>query len=135
MAWLLPAHTAEAAAHFLRTIVGPHYRRAGWRLRRVLTDGGPAFRGAFDEASPSSAPPHADEAPACLDQRVRGAVARRDPPGALAVVFRRRYFTTRTALQWSLDGFIHSYNHERPHQGYRVRGRTPAALFWGAASA
>jgi hypothetical protein len=24
------------------------------------------------------------------------------------------------------------YNEERPHQGYRVRGRTPAALVWGA---
>ena len=31
--------------------------------------------------------------------------------------------------------FMQSYNHERPHQGYRVRGRTPAALFWGAARA
>jgi hypothetical protein len=29
VAWLLPAHTAEAAAHFLRTILVPHYRRAG----------------------------------------------------------------------------------------------------------
>jgi transposase InsO family protein len=48
------------------------------------------------------------------------------------VAFRRRYFTSRTALQRSLDGFMQSYNHERPHQRYRVRGRTPAALFWGA---
>ncbi|HEX3236506.1 MAG TPA: DDE-type integrase/transposase/recombinase [Gemmatimonadales bacterium] len=50
VAWLLPAHTAEAAAHFLRRILLPLYRRAGWRLRRVLTDGGPEFKGAFDEA-------------------------------------------------------------------------------------
>src|SRR4030095_77280 len=50
VAWLLPAHTAEAAAHFLRRILLPVYRRAGWRLRRVLTDGGPEFKGAFDEA-------------------------------------------------------------------------------------
>jgi len=26
------------------------------------------------------------------------------------------------------------YNHERPHQGYRVRGRTAAALVWGVAA-
>src|SRR5690242_1868829 len=38
VAWLLPAHTAEAAAHFLRRVL-LIYRRAGWRLRRVLTDG------------------------------------------------------------------------------------------------
>src|ERR1700687_5936090 len=50
VAWLLPAHTPEAAADFLRRVVRPLYRRAGWRLRRVLTDGGPEFKGAFDEA-------------------------------------------------------------------------------------
>ncbi len=46
------------------------------------------------------------------------------------MAFRRRSFTSRTALQHSLEAFMQSYNHERPHQGYRVRGRTPAALFW-----
>lgn len=50
VARLLPAHTAEAAAHFLRPVLLPVYRRAGWRLRRVLTDGGPEFKGAFDAA-------------------------------------------------------------------------------------
>jgi len=28
--------------------------------------------------------------------------------------FRRRYFTTRTALQRSLDAFMRFYNYERP---------------------
>jgi hypothetical protein len=51
------------------------------------------------------------------------------------VVFRRRYFTSRAALQRALDGFMGYYNTERPHQGYRVRGRTPAALVWGVAAA
>ena len=50
LAGLRPAHTAEAAAHFLRTSLVPLYRRAGWRLRRILTDGGPEFKGAFDVA-------------------------------------------------------------------------------------
>lgn len=45
VAWLLPAHTAAAATHFLRRFLIPLYRRAGWRLRRVLTDGGPEFKG------------------------------------------------------------------------------------------
>src|SRR5438445_64949 len=47
------------------------------------------------------------------------------------VAFRRHYFTSRVALQRALDGFMRYYNTERPHQGYRVRGRTPAALVWG----
>src|SRR3989441_4338153 len=49
-AGLLPAHLATDAAAFLRTVVVPHYQRAGWKVRRLLTDGGPEFKGAFDEA-------------------------------------------------------------------------------------
>ena len=51
------------------------------------------------------------------------------------MAFRRRYFTSRTALQRSLDAFLRFSNHERPHHGYRLRRHTPAALFWGAAKA
>src|SRR5438093_800316 len=47
LAGLLPAHDAAAAATFLREVVVPHYRRAGWPVCRVLTDGGPEFQGAF----------------------------------------------------------------------------------------
>jgi hypothetical protein len=49
------------------------------------------------------------------------------------VAFRRRYFTSRTQLQLSLDQFLRFYNDERPHQGYRTRGRTPSEIFWGVA--
>src|SRR5712671_6555335 len=84
VAWLLPAHTAEAAAHFLRRVVRPLYRRAGWRLRRVLTDGGPEFKGAFDEACRALGFRHTDQAAARLDQRVRQTPPRHDPAGALA---------------------------------------------------
>ena len=48
LASLLPAHDAAAAATFLRDVVVPHYQRAEWPVRRVLTDGGPEFKGAFD---------------------------------------------------------------------------------------
>ena len=48
------------------------------------------------------------------------------------VTQRSKRHTTRTR---HLDGFMHYYNTERPHQGYRVRGRTPAALVWGVAAA
>jgi transposase InsO family protein len=134
VAWLLPAHTAEAAAHFLRRVVLPLYRRAGWRLRRVLTDGGPEFKGAFDEACRALGLRHTRTKPRHawtngFVERLQGTILQEH----WRVAFRRRYFTSRTALQRSLEGFMQSYNHERPHQGYRLRGRTPAALFWGAA--
>jgi len=40
------------------------------------------------------------------------------------VAFRRRYFTRRGSLQHSLGQFMRYYNRDRPHQGYRLRGRT-----------
>ena len=50
VAWLLPALSAEATASFLRQILVPLYRRAGWPLRRILTDGGSEFKATFAEA-------------------------------------------------------------------------------------
>lgn len=134
VAGLLPAHTAEAAAHFLRRILLPLYRRAGWRLRRVLTEGGAEFKGVFDEACRTLGFRHTRTKPRHawtngFVERLQATILQEHR----RVAFRRLYFTSRTALQRSLDAFMHSYNHHRSHQGYRVRGRTPAALFWGAA--
>ena len=44
---LLPELSAAATALFRREILGPLYRRAGWSLQRVLTDGGSAFNATF----------------------------------------------------------------------------------------
>jgi Integrase core domain len=49
------------------------------------------------------------------------------------IAFRRQYFTSCRTMQRSLDGFMKFYNERRPHQGYRLRGRTPAELFTGVA--
>jgi transposase InsO family protein len=136
VAGLLPAHTAEAAAQFLRRVLVPLYRRAGWPLRRVLTDGGPEFKGAFDETCRTLGLRHTRTKPRHawtngFVERLQGTILQEH----WRVAFRRRYFTGRRALQQSLDAFMRTYNYERPHQGYRLRGRTPAALFWGAAAA
>ena len=133
LAGLLPAHLATDAAAFLRTVVVPHYQRAGWKVRRLLTDGGPEFKGAFDEACRQLGIRHTRTKPRHawtngFVERLQGTILQEH----WRVVFRRRYFTSRLALQRSLDGFMRYYNDDRPHQGYRVRGRTPAALVWGA---
>jgi transposase InsO family protein len=135
-AWLLPSHTAVAAAAFLRDVVVPLYRRAGWRLARVLTDGGPEFKGAFDDVCRQLGIRHTRTKPRHawtngFVERLQGTILQEH----WRVAFRRRYFTTQAALQRSLADFIRYYNDDRPHQGYRTRGQTPAALFWGAVHA
>jgi transposase InsO family protein len=133
LAWLLPAFTAAAAATFLREIVVPHYQRAGWPLQRVLTDGGSEFKGAFDEACRALGLRHTRTKPRHawtngFVERLQGTILQEH----WRVAFRRRYFTSRAALQRSLDAYLHFYNYERPHQGYRLRGQTPASVVWGA---
>jgi transposase-like protein len=111
VAWLLPAHNAEAAAHFLRRILRPRFPRAGWRLHRVPTDGGPEFKGAFDEACHALGLRHTRTKPRHawtngFVEQLQGTILQ----GHWRVVFRRRYFTSRTPLQSSLDGVMESYN-------------------------
>lgn len=130
LAWLLPAHTAEAAAYFLRTIVTAHYRRAGWRLRRVLTDGGPEFRGAFDEACAQLGLRHTRTKPRHawtngFVERLQGTILTEH----WRVVFRRTYFTRLDQLERSLQRYLRCYNQDRTHRGYRLNGKTPGSVF------
>jgi transposase InsO family protein len=136
LAGLLPAHDGAAAATFLRAVVVPHFQRAGWPVRRVLTDGGPEFKGVFDVACRELGLRHTRTKPRHawtngFVERLQGTILQE----LWRVVFRRRYFTSRASLQRAFDGFMRYYNTERPHQGYRVRGRTPATLVWGMAAA
>lgn len=133
VAWLLPALSAGATAAFVRAILVPHYRRAGWRVQRVLTDGGPEFYGAFDETCRHLGIRHTRTKPRHawtngFVERLQGTILQEH----WRVAFRRRYFTRRLALQQSLDTFMRFYNDHRPHHGYRLRGQPPSALFWGA---
>ena len=122
--------TAAGVLAFLREVVKPGYRRAGWRLTRVLTDNGKEFKGRF--------------AAGCARWQIT--VTRTKPRHAWTngfverpqktilhehwrVAFRRQYFTGRRALQTSLDRFLQFYNYERTHRGYRLNGRTPAIVF------
>jgi hypothetical protein len=128
--------TAAAVLGFLRDVVRPSYRQAGWRLQRVLTDNGKEFKGVF--------------AAGCARWGIR--VTRTKPRHAWTngfverlqktilhehwrIAFRRQYFTSRRALQGALDRFLQFYNHERTHRGYRLNGRTPATVFKGAIAA
>src|SRR6478736_5708212 len=128
--------TAAAVRAFLREVVRPGYRQAGWILKRVLTDNGKEFKGVFAEGC----------------DRLRVKVTRTKPRHAWTngfverlqktilhehwrIAFRRQYFTSRRSLQRALDRFLQFYNHDRTHRGYRLNGRTPATVFNGAVAA
>jgi transposase InsO family protein len=135
VAWLLPALSAAAAATFLRHVLRPIYQQAGWPLKRVLTDGGSEFKGAFDEACQALRIGHTRTKPRHawtngFVERLQGTILHEH----WRIEFRRQYFTSRAAMQRTLDGFLKFYNEQRPHQGYRLLGHMPADLFWGAAA-
>jgi transposase InsO family protein len=136
VARILPALTARAVATFLRQVLVPAVRRAGWKLERVLTDGGGEFKAEFAAACTELGIRHTRIKP--RHAWTNGFVERLQQTilsEHWRVVFRRHYFTSRAALDRSLHGFMQFYNFERPHRGYRLRGRTPATVFHGAVAA
>jgi transposase InsO family protein len=133
VAAVLPRLSAQACAAFLRTALLPVYRRAGWPLQRILTDGGTEFKGAFAQACRDLGIRHTRTKPRHawtngFVERLQGTLLQEH----WRIQFRRRYFTSRRQLQKSLEAFLRFYNTQRPHSGYRLRSRTPATLFWGA---
>ena len=124
---------AAIAAQFLRERVLPHFRKAGWPVKRVLTDRGSEFKGAFDEVCRKLGIRHTRTKP--RHAFTNGFVERLQQTilhDHWRVEFRRRYFTTLRQLEASLQSYLRFYNHERAHHGYRTRGRTTAQIVWGA---
>jgi len=121
--------SAKAAARFLEKRVVPAFRRLGWPIQRVLTDQGSEFRGAFDQTCAQLGIHHTRTKPRHawtngFVERLQGTILNEH----WRVEFRRRFFTDITSMQSSLDRYLDFYNHHRPHQGYRTRGRTPAQV-------
>jgi len=125
--------SSETAARFLRRVLVPHYRQAGWPIQRVLTDRGSEFSRDFATACRELGLRHTQTKPRHawtngFVERLQGTILHEH----WRVEFRRRYFTQLSQLQRSLDSFLRFYNHDRPHHGYRTRGRTPAQILLGA---
>ena len=49
-----------------------------------------------------------------------------------SVAFRKRIYGSLAELQADLDGWMQSYNEERPHQGRWCFGKTPMQTFLDA---
>jgi transposase InsO family protein len=128
--------TAAAVLAFLEEVVLPTYARAAWPLRRVLTDRGKEFKAACDAGLARLGIRHTRTKPQHawtngFVERFQGTILHEH----WRLVFRRTYFRSLRQLQRTLDAFLAFYNRRRPHYGYRLRGRTPATLFWGAVAA
>ena len=96
MAKVVPANNARKAASFLRDLVAVEVRNAGWRLQRVLTDGGSEFKVDFDKACKQLNVRHTRAKPRHawtngFVERLQGTILHEH----WRIVFHRRYFRRR----------------------------------------
>jgi len=126
--------SAEAACDFL-----DHLQRAshGVRIQALLTDNGKEFTTHWQSKD------HRFER-ALQDRGIQHRYTRVRHPWTngfaerlnrtlleefYQVALRKRIYRTLEELQLDLDQFLAFYNFNRPHQGYRVKGRCPGDLF------
>lgn len=147
--WQLTACDAACSYGIAQTVVGapkpalttrfllervlPVYRRAGHRVRAVLTDNGAEWKAGFGAACQAlgiearkTRPGHAWTNG--FVERLQGTILTEH----WRVVFRRTYFTRLEQLERSLQQYLRFYNTERTHRGYRLQGRIPGSIFRSA---
>jgi transposase InsO family protein len=122
--------SAQAAARFLLERVLPAYRAAGWPVHRILTDNGSEYQGAFAQGCRAHGLQHTRTQARHawtngFVERLQGTILAE----LWRIAFRRRFFTRVATMQEALNRYLAFYNHQRPHLGYRTRGRTPADIF------
>lgn len=124
--------TAADMADFLEFQVLPAYLEAGIKLVEVVTDGGPEFTGKAFKATCDRLgirwhrlPPRSPNLNAFVE-RFQGSVLHLH----YRTAFRYRFYEHLDDIDADLQAWLRYYNYERPHRGYRTRGRTPASIFY-----
>jgi transposase len=123
--------SAAAAAAFLEGDVAPIYAEAGISLGGVIVDGGPEFKRGFTATCSRlgvgrhQLPPRSPNLNAFVE-RFQGSVLHLH----YRTAFRYRFYTSVADIDADLQAWMRFYNFERPHRGYRTKGRRPAEIFY-----
>ena len=125
----------ETAADILYDKVLPFYQEKGIPVEHILTDNGTEYKGRpmihlyqiFLEFNDIKHRHTKVGTP-----RTNGFVERFNKTVLdefFRTAFRKKMYDSIAALQQDLDKWLHEYNHERPHRGYRNQGRRPIETF------
>ncbi len=123
--------SAAKAAAFLSGDVAPVYAQAGIEFGEAVVDGGPEFRREFTATcsrlgiSRHQLPPRSPNLNAFVE-RFQGSVLHLH----YRTAFRYRFYTHASDIDADLQAWMRFYNFERPHRGYRTKGRRPAEMFY-----
>ena len=136
-AWarLYPSKLPITAVHLMNSDVLPTFEDAGAKIEVVLSDNGREFCGRPDR--------HPYELFLQLEEiEHRTTKVKRPQSNGIVerlhrtlldehfrVEGRRTWFETIEEMQRVLDDYLVGYNHQRPHQGRGMNGRTPAQAF------
>jgi transposase InsO family protein len=130
--------TALTAADLLNDRVVPFYDIQEVKLTRVLTDRGTEYCGnpEHHEYELYLAIEDVDHSRTKTKNPQTNGIVERFHKTVLdefyRVVFRKRIYASIAELQADLDGWIRSYNEDRPHQGRWCFGKTPMQTFLDA---
>ena len=96
----------------------PLYRRAGWPVQRVLTDGGSEFKATWPTPAALSASDDSRMLPRHawtnrFTERLHGTIVHEH----WRIEFGRQYFTSWHSMQSSLNGFMTFYNERQAASG------------------
>lgn len=125
----------ETAADMLHDRVLPFYQSHDLPVQAILTDNGTEFKGRpmihlyeiylelndIEHRTTKVATPRTNGFVERFNRTVLDEFFR--------VAFRKKLYETVEALQTDLDDWLHHYNYERPHRGYRNQGRRPMETF------
>ena len=130
--------TALTAADLLNDRVVPFFDAQEVKLCRVLTDRGTEYCGSPEhhEYELYLAVEDVDHSRTKTKSPQTNGIVERFHKTVLnefyRVAFRKRIYGSLAELQADLDGWIRSYNEERPHQGRWCFGKTPMRTFLDA---